>query len=52
MTVIIVCVLDQIFPPGYAKFVDKNGEEKPNDLQASQLVFDRKSEHMGKDSFN
>ena len=43
-----VCVLDKLTTLGCAKFVGKDGIKKPSDLQASELTFDRKSEHMGK----
>ena len=33
--------------PGCAKFLDQRGELKPGDMRASQVNFDRKSEHMG-----
>ena len=33
---------------GGAKFVDKSGILKPSSVQASELTFDRKSEHLGK----
>ena len=36
------------FVSGSAKFVDKNGVQKPSDLQASELTFERRPEHMGK----
>ena len=32
---------------GCAKFVDRNGKLKPSTLQASQINFDKNSEHMG-----
>ena len=31
-----------------AKFLDQKGELKPSDMRASQVIFERKSEHMGK----
>jgi len=30
------------------KFVDRNGILKPSSVQASQLTFEKKSDHMGK----
>ena len=29
-------------------FVDRDGKMKPSSLQASQIVFERKSEQMGR----
>ena len=34
-------------PSDCAKFLDQTGILKPSDMRASQVVFDRKSEHMG-----
>ena len=33
---------------GCAKFVDTKGILKPGSVQANQIVFEKKSEHMGK----
>ena len=33
---------------GCAKFVDTRGILKPGSVQANQIVFEKKSEHMGK----
>jgi hypothetical protein len=33
---------------GCAKFVDIKGFLKPGSIQANQIVFEKKSEHMGK----
>ena len=33
---------------GCAKFVDTKGILKPGAVQANQIVFEKKSEHMGK----
>ena len=33
---------------GCAKFVDTQGVLKPGSVQANQIVFEKKSEHMGK----
>ena len=33
---------------GCAKFVDTQGVLKPGAVQANQIVFEKKSEHMGK----
>lgn len=32
---------------GCAKFVDTRGVLKPSSVQANQIVFEKKSEHMG-----
>ena len=42
-----IAFLDSDDVLGCAKFVGKDGLKKPSDIQASELTFERKSEHMG-----